>query len=213
MKTDDLIAGLAARTPVIPASLAWRRLSVAVLAAALAALVILKLGWGMRPDIHEAMRTSAFWMKALYTLALGAAGLLLVERVGRPGARTGAGLFVLAAALLTIAGLAARELMALPIADWRADWTGESSWHCPMRITILAAPAFAAALLVLRRMAPPRPVLAGAAAGLLAGGVGATVYGLGCTETAAAFTAGWYTLGVAVWAAVGALVGPRVLRW
>jgi hypothetical protein len=47
----------------------------------------------------------------------------------------------------------------------------------------------------------------------LAGGVGATVYGLYCQETAAAFVATWYTLGVAACAAVGALLGPRILRW
>jgi len=109
--------------------------------------------------------------------------------------------------------LAAHELMALPMSVWRADMMGASSWRCPIRITIIAAPAFALALWTLRRMAPTRPALAGAAAGLLAGALGATVYGLACQETAAAFTAWWYTLGVGVWAAVGALVGPRLLRW
>jgi len=62
-------------------------------------------------------------------------------------------------------------------------------------------------------MAPTRPRLAGAAAGLMAGGIGATVYGLYCQETAAAFTAVWYTFGMLIWAAAGALIGGRLLRW
>jgi hypothetical protein len=62
-------------------------------------------------------------------------------------------------------------------------------------------------------MAPTRLRLAGAAAGLLAGGVAATVYGLHCQEMTAAFVVTWYSLGVAASVAVGALLGPRLLRW
>jgi len=47
----------------------------------------------------------------------------------------------------------------------------------------------------------------------LAGGVGASVYGLHCPEMTAAFVVTWYSLGVAACAAVGALLGPRLLRW
>jgi hypothetical protein len=66
---------------------------------------------------------------------------------------------------------------------------------------------------VLRQLAPTRLRLAGAGAGLLAGALGATVYGLHCPETGAAFVATWYSLGVATWAAIGAALGPRLLRW
>jgi hypothetical protein len=62
-------------------------------------------------------------------------------------------------------------------------------------------------------MAPTRLGLAGAAAGLFAGGVGATVYGLYCEETAAAFVVVWYSLGMLACAALGAVVGRRLLRW
>ncbi len=213
MRTDDLIARLSAgTTPVAPAA-RWRRLGLAALAAVGAALALLFVFWGLRPDIHQAMRTGPFLMKAGYTIALGAAGFLLVDQAGRPGARTRLGLLILGAAVAAIGVLAVRELMAMPMNGWRADIMGHSARQCPMRITILSAPAFALALWALRRMAPTRLSLAGAAAGLLGGGLGATVYGLYCQETAAAFTAAWYTLGVAVWAAVGAVVGPRVLRW
>jgi len=213
MKTDDLIAALAADATPVRRGAVWSRWSLALLLAAAASALIMAMGWGVRPDIHEAMRTTPFWMKAGYTLALGAAGLLIVERAGRPGVRLGWGLALAAAAVAAIVALAAHELMALPMSGWRADMMGQSAHVCPWRILAISAPAFVVAMLTLRWMAPTRPAVAGAAAGLLAGGLGATVYGLHCQETAAAFTAMWYTLGMALWPAVGAAIGRWALRW
>ena len=61
--------------------------------------------------------------------------------------------------------------------------------------------------------ATTRPVAAGAAAGLLAGALGALGYALACAELALPFVAAWYTLGVLMTAALGAALGPRLLRW
>jgi len=56
-------------------------------------------------------------------------------------------------------------------------------------------------------------VLTGAAAGWLAGAVGACVYSLHCPEMAAPFVAIWYVLGMGMSAALGALAGRHWLRW
>ena len=48
---------------------------------------------------------------------------------------------------------------------------------------------------------------------LTAGGFGALVYCLHCPEVGAPFVALWYSLGIVLPSAVGALVGPRLLRW
>ena len=45
------------------------------------------------------------------------------------------------------------------------------------------------------------------------GSVGAVGYSLSCPEASPAFGAIWYTLGIAFTGAVGAVLGPRVLRW
>ena len=88
------------------------------------------------------------------------------------------------------------------------------SWRvCPFLILAISAPAYLAVVWALRGMAPTRLRLAGGAAGLLAGGVGATVYGLHCREMSPAFVVTWYSLGVASCVAIGALTGPRLLRW
>ena len=213
MKTDDLISVLAADTKPVAAGLLRGRLALACLIAAVAALALVLVWLHMRPDIHIAMRTAAFWIKAGYTLALAACGFALTLRMGRPGARPGPALTIAPAAFAALAALAAAELLLMPADQRQGDWLG-SSWRvCPFLIVAISAPVYLAAVWALRGMAPTRLRLAGAAAGLLAGGAGASLYGLHCQETAAAFVVTWYSLGVAASVLVGALSGPRLLRW
>ncbi|HEX4180226.1 MAG TPA: DUF1109 domain-containing protein [Caulobacteraceae bacterium] len=213
MRTDELIAALAADAPpVSPGGLRGRLAAASlVAAAAVAALVLIWLG--MRPDIHIAMRQAAFWIKAGYALALAACGFSLTLRMGRPGARPGPALALAPAVFAALAGLAAAELLLMP-ESLRAHAVMGASWRvCPLLIMLISAPVFAAAIWALRGMAPTRLRLAGASAGLLAGGVGASVYGLHCQEMSPAFVTVWYSLGVVSCAVIGALLGPRLLRW
>jgi hypothetical protein len=78
---------------------------------------------------------------------------------------------------------------------------------------MLSAPVFAGVLWAMKGLAPTRLRLAGVAAGLLSGAVGALVYSLHCPELAAPFLGFWYLLGTLIPTAVGALLGPRLLRW
>jgi hypothetical protein len=80
-------------------------------------------------------------------------------------------------------------------------------------VLALSMPALAASLWAVRGLAPTRPSLAGFAAGLLAGSVGAFGYSLSCPEASPAFVAVWYTLGIGLTGCLGAVLGPRVLRW
>ena len=112
-----------------------------------------------------------------------------------------------------MAALAAVQIARTPPTGVAALWLGHSWQGCSLRIIALAAPVFLGVIGVLRKLAPTRLALAGAAAGLLAGAVGATVYGLYCAETAAAFVVTWYTLGITACAGLGALLGGRLLRW
>ena len=68
-------------------------------------------------------------------------------------------------------------------------------------------------LLALRHGAPTRPSLAGAVAGLLAGGIAATFYAAKCTDDSPLFVATWYTIAIAVLVLIGAIAGDRFARW
>src|SRR5207253_144793 len=115
------------------------------------------------------------------------------------------------AALLWAAAVA--QLMIMPRDETMRLIVGSSALVCPLYIIGLSLPVLAGVLLVLRRMAPARPTLAGFAAGLFAGGTGAWVYTFHCGENGMMFLSMWYTLGILVVAGLGALIGRFALRW
>ena len=90
---------------------------------------------------------------------------------------------------------------------------GHTAAVCPFLITLIAAPLLIALLWVMRSLAPTRLRWAGAASGFTAGSLGALVYTLHCPELAAPFLAIWYLLGMLIPTAIGAWLGPRLLRW
>jgi hypothetical protein len=47
----------------------------------------------------------------------------------------------------------------------------------------------------------------------LSAGIAATLYASHCTDDSPLFVATWYPIGFVLMAALGALIGSRVLRW
>ena len=78
---------------------------------------------------------------------------------------------------------------------------------------MLSVPVFIAVFWALRGLAPTRLVLTGAVGGLLSGAVATLAYCLHCPEMGVAFWGVWYVLGMLLPTAIGALLGPRLLRW
>ena len=213
MRTDDLIAVLAGAAAPVPPGRALRRLLLACLIGVVGAALLVFGILGFKHDYAFQVRTAPFWMKPAYAAWFAVGAFMLVDRMGRPGAKPTAGRLVVICAFAAIAILAAINL-AMTAPDLRMHAVmGVSARFCPIAITISAIPALIAVLIALRGMAPTRLARAGLAAGLLAGGVGASVYALWCRETTAAFVAVWYTLGIVAVGGVGALLGPLVLRW
>jgi hypothetical protein len=212
MKTDDLIAALTHELEPARKALVARRLMPALAAGLILCAAAMLMMLGARPDLHAAMRLHAFWMKFFYTLSLAVLGLALVMRQARAGANSRGVLFALAAPVAALMVLASMEL-SVPGADTAALVMGRTWMICPWLIASLSVPILALMLAALRQLAPTRLALAGAAAGLVAGAGAATIYGFHCTEMAAPFILIWYTLGIAVAAGLGALLGPSFLRW
>ena len=213
MKTDDLIALMAAdaKKPAAPFPVI-RRLGPAALIGAVVAFALLVAWLGLR-DMAEAVASPSYWMKTIYTLALAIAGFLLAERLSRPGVKSTRGVIALVTVIAVMLGMAAFQLFSTSPEALRDALLGSTWDRCSWRIVALAIPGLALSLFAMRSLAPTRTALAGAGAGLFVGGIAATVYGLHCAETSAAFTAIWYTGGIALSTALGAVAGWRLLRW
>ncbi|HWF78248.1 MAG TPA: DUF1109 domain-containing protein [Caulobacteraceae bacterium] len=210
MKTDELVHTLAAdTTSVAPRSLT-PRLLLATAAAVVVWLALLIPIYGMPAT---AAPHGWFWMKNTYSLVLALVGLVAVVRLARPGGRVGWIAWIALAAVAALAMMAMRETMRAAPGEVVPLWLGQTWAICPVRILVVGAPMFVAAFWLLRRMAPTRPALAGAAAGFFAGAMGAATYGLYCQESAAAFVVVWYTLGIVICAGLGAGLGRWLLRW
>jgi hypothetical protein len=212
MQTDDLIAQLSGRLEPVKNGAVPRLLLGAVAAGVAGSILVMLTMIGLRHDLNSAMASFGMWTKLVYTFAIAGFGFWLVERAGRPGAEMSRPALMLALPLLAIALLAVLQMSA-PGADMPGLVIGHSSRACAPLVTLTALPTLAATFWALRRLAPTRLTLAGAGAGLFAGAAGAFVYSFHCTEGAAPFIAIWYSLGIVVTTAIGALLGPRLLRW
>jgi hypothetical protein len=213
MKTDQLIDMLARNAGAAPRALAARRLWLAavfgLVVSALAAIGVLgALPAGM-------FATAVPWTKMAYAGALAIAAGWLTARLSRPAAQTRQPGWATAAVVAVMLAIGGGSLLLQPEgARWDALLGHAWSWsRCLSSVFMLSLPALAAALWAVRGLAPTRPRIAGLAAGLLAGAVGAFGYALSCPEPSPAFVAVWYTLGILLIAALGAALGPRILRW
>jgi hypothetical protein len=211
MKTDDLITMLAREAGPAPRAPAAARLAPA-LGLGLAGGLLGAL-WAKDAVPMALLAEPGMWIKFGYAALLALAAAWWVARLARPVARLRppAGAVAGVGVAMALLGLAA--VLGAP-AEARLDTVMGSSWRsCPTSVALLALPALAGTLWALRGLAPTRPRLAGFAAGLMSGAVGAFAYAVTCDELSPAFVAVWYSLGIAASAALGALLGPRLLRW
>lgn len=210
---DDLIDRLARDLePTRPGAVGGRLAAATVLGAVAALAGVLAL-LGPRPDMATAVTSVMFWMKLGYTAAIGVVGVLSVERIARPTGDPGRRMGWLAAPIVMIAVAMVVQIDRAPSGGIRTLVTGSSASICPWLIAATSVPPFVALMWAVRSLAPTRLRLAGAVTGLAAGGVAAAVYCLHCAEYGAPFVAVWYSLGMLAPCAVGALTGPRLLRW
>lgn len=213
MRTDELIQLLAADARPAPSQSIERRLALAALAGLGGAGVLLAWRFGVRPDLAQALALPMFWGKLAFAGALAAAGLALLRRLSRPGLAAGRAARWLPVPLLAMGVLALVALLQAAPGERVPLVLGQTWRTCPFNIALLSAPAFAASFWALRGGAPTRLAWAGAGAGLLAGALATLVYALHCPEMAPPFLAVWYVAGMAIPTVLGALAGPRWLRW
>ncbi|MES2583629.1 MAG: DUF1109 domain-containing protein [Pseudomonadota bacterium] len=213
MKTDDLIAVLARGVTPVDAHATRKRFQTALVWGVLGALAVMLSGYGIRHDLAQAAALPMFWVKLAFPLAISIPAVLLTVRLSRPGMPLGKTWMALPLPWLVIAGLAIATLASANPDERSALVMGKSWLSCAFNIACVSAPVLVGMLWAVKGMAPTRPALAGACAGLASAAAGAVVYTLHCPEMQAPFLAVWYMLGMLIPTAVGAVLGAKLLRW
>lgn len=213
MKTEQLIELLASRvTPVRPDEVRLRFFRVIGMGLIVGVIAMLA-SLGPRPDLFAAMSLPMFWWKLAFPAAVAVCAFVGLRRLGHPGVRLGVIPLLSVTPFLLMWTASVAILMSNAPADRPALLLGESGLTCTLLILLLSLPASAASILAVRALAPTRPALTGAFAGLFAGACAAFVYALHCTEMQLPFLGAWYALGMLLPAAASAVLAPRVLRW
>jgi len=212
-ETSDFITRLAADAgrPSGPgyAGAAFDRILLAsTMGAFVLALALICLAFAGSFDPAEVLRSYPFHFK-LVTMGLLAMGAFLVLRQqGIPGSSRWIALTALPGPAMLLF-LAISDRSGFPLLGRDAS----SVPICFLAIVGASVPALFILLWVIRRAVVTRPALAGAAAGLLAGALGAVAYAIACKNDGAAFVLIWYGLAIGTVCFLGALVGQRYLRW
>lgn len=213
MNTEQLIESLSRSVPRVSPHAVGRRMGLGMYGGGLIAAGLVVSMLGVRPDLRFALDDFSFWTKVIYTVCVGVVAVVAVGRLARPTPTSLRGLWLLAVPVLMLAGLAIGELANTPRQEWLALWLGRSWRACPWILLALAMPMLFGLFWAFKQFAPSRLRAAGAAAGLASGAWAAAIYCLHCPESSALFILTWYSLGMLLSMTIGALLGPRLMRW
>jgi hypothetical protein len=176
-------------------------------------LALFSLTLGVRPDILSALGTWRFDIKWADNLVLVIAATWVALRLSRPTTRPLSAMRALMVPAFLLLGAVMCELVTIPASEWPSRAMGVNGVMCLASIIFLSVLPLTATIYALRQGAPMSPALAGAAAGLLAGALGATVFAMHCTNDSPLFVAIWYALAIGLMSMFGLLIGRHVLRW
>lgn len=211
MQTDDLITLLARDARV---RIRFGPLFRIVLAIGVALSIGLLLStYGVRDNMAEAIGTPRVAFKLGLTLLLATTATRLAFRIGKPGVSLRSAAISLTLPLVLLLAGIATELFVLPQEVWGASMKGLHWSFCLVFVPTLSIAPLAALLYSVRQGAPEHSGMAGAVAGLAAGGIAAAIYAWHCPDDSPLFVATWYTIAIAVVTAAGFLIGRRFLRW
>lgn len=213
MKTEELITMLVSGASPVEPGASSRRFRGALGWGLFGATLLMAIVLGVRPDLADAAQLPMFWMKLGFPLAVAAIALAMTRRLSQPGMDLDRLPLALSAVFVAIWVLTAFTLAVAVPGERRELIFGESWKTCPFNIALLSIPLFIAVMWAVKGLAPTRPSIAGAAAGLLAGSAAAAVYALHCPEMQAPFIGIWYVLGMLIPTVLGFLLGGRLLRW
>jgi hypothetical protein len=211
MKTSDFIAGLASGAGPVKRLFIRRDLTL-ILSVGLVLCSVISLG--VRGLVPQPMWIgAALWTKVAYALALVASATWLLHQLAFPARRVGLAYRAVAFVALSMAVVGAVAVFNVPAGARLPYLMGKTALVCPWAILLLSLPTLVGLFWLVKRFAPTELRWAGSTIGLLAGSIAALGYALSCGEQAIGFIAVWYSAGILLSIALGAALGPRLLRW
>jgi hypothetical protein len=207
MRTDELINTLVADHAGQPGPKpVGHGLVMAMIGGLAISAALFSITLGPRPDILSALSTWRFDTKWADNLVLAIAATWPTATPRTAMRALMVPVFLLLAAVLY-------ELVTVSASEWPSRAMGVNGVMCVASIIYLSAFPLTTTIYALRQGAPMSPALAGAAAGLLAGALGATVFAMHCTNDSPLFVAIWYALAIGLMSVFGLLIGRHALRW
>ena len=212
MKTDQLIEMLSTNLDPVKGGQLKKTLALTLVAGGVAAFCVMLSTVGLRTD-GSGFHIGFLVLKLVFMLSLIGTGTALLTKLIRPGQDEKILYKVILLVFLAIGVAGTVALAVQPSAAWRPMILGTEWAMCAFCIPLFAVIPFAALIWALRRGAPTNLRRAGAIAGLVAGALGAVAYGFHCPDDSIPFIALWYGAMVGLCALIGAMLGPRLLRW
>ncbi|SRR5258708_15870204 len=213
MTTDQLIALLVADLrPVDPRGV-LHAVIIALAVGLAAALGVMTSTFAFPPELLDGRNLEFLSIKLLFASAVVATTAVLLPQLARPGATMHRTPALILMPFVVLAVSAAVALATAHSSAWAGMIVEKDSVRCLPAILLLAILPFTALVWALRVGAPTDRIRAGAIAGLAAGGLGAFACAFPCAEQSLSSIALWYGLPIGICAAIGAKLGPNLLRW
>jgi hypothetical protein len=213
MKTDDLIEMLARQDVAVDKQRMMLRWLAALGVGFMISMFVFVYMFRINPDLRMLMENIWFWVRFAFIGSVMILGGWFFATLGKPGRAAVLPFWVVAVPFVVLGIVGLVMLLSAAPDDRRAMLLGISWSVCSRNISMLAVPIFVASVWIARQFAPVKLRLTGAMLGLFSGGAAALIYSMYCPEMEPIFLAIWYSLGMLIPAAVGALLGRKLLSW
>ncbi len=213
MKTDELINILGTNLDAVKGGQLRNTFVIALAVGAIAAICLMLGIFGVPTD---GLGGEYFGLKIVamaFTLGLVAAGTSFLARAARPGEPGRTPLIVVALLFVVMLSAGIAALVLNHPTAWGGMVFGPQWAACLFCIPLFAVAPFASLIWALRKGAPTHLVRTGATIGLVAGALGAAVFAFHHPGGSIPFIVLWYGGPILLCALVGAILGPRLLRW
>jgi hypothetical protein len=213
MKTDDLINMLSTNVEPVKGADPRNLLVIALAIGAVAALCLMLAVFGVPANALGEQNFSIKVLAFAVTLGLVAVGTAFLIRSARPGEPGRRPLILLGLLFFAMLSTGIVTLVLADPAAWGGMIFGPQWAACLICIPLFAIAPFVSLVWALRREAPTHLARTGAVVGMVAGALGATIFALHHPGGSIPFLVLWYGGPIVLCSLVGAILGPRLLRW